>query len=218
MSRRSQPRRRSQARDQVALEAAKLLYHGACKEYIDAKREAAKSLGVKPLPSNYEVALKLLEYALSLEGESYWTRLRRLREEALKIMEAIKDLNPRLVGSVWRGIVRPESDIDIEVDSEEVELVERKLREAGYEPESVEPINLPEPMRMGSLWRIRLKTSKGSSAEIILKDHLSYMNPARCDIFGDPRKGLNLMELKEILEKEPEKLFIPKRRPRNGDR
>jgi len=35
------------------------------------------------------------------------------------------------------------------------------------------------------------------------------VNPPRCDIFGDTKKGLNQVELRRVLEEEPDKLFIP---------
>lgn len=154
--------------------------------------------------------MKLLEVALESEGEEYWRRLSDMRNEALGLMEAVSDLNPRLVGSVWRGIVKPSSDIDIEVDCEELGTVLKKLKEKDFEILGVEEINLPEPIREGSLVKIKTKTRKDYDAEIILKEHIAYLNPPRCDIYGDVKKGLTLTELKKILRKEPSRLFIPR--------
>lgn len=204
-----QKQRLQQAREAVSLEAARLLYHGACKEYIEAKKTAARRLGLKLLPSNREVALKLLEYALLIEGDEYWKRLRRLRGEALKLMTTLSEFKPRLVGSVWRGVIKPSSDIDIELDYRDPEPVKRRLLEKGYKILGEEAIEAPEPLRYGSLWRIRVKTPAGHEAELILKEHEWYAKPPRCDIYGDPRKGLNLVELKQVLEEMPDKLFIP---------
>ena len=213
-SRKPRKSRRRLLRDLVAFEAAKLLYNGEYKEYIDAKRAAAESLKTSILPSNHEVALKILEYALEVEGEDYWRRLRELREEALEVMENLSEFNPRLVGSVWRGIIKPRSDIDIEVDSEDLEGVKRKIDESGYEILGVEGINVPEPLRHGSLWRIKVRSGRGHEIEIILKEHSSYLNPPRCDIFGDPKKGLNISELRKVLREMPTALLIPEGRKR----
>jgi len=213
-SRRPRKSRRRRLRDLVAFEAAKLLYNGEYEEYIDAKRAAAESLKTSILPSNREVALKILEYALEVEGENYWRRLRELREEALEVMENLSEFNPRLVGSVWRGIIKPRSDIDIEVDSEDLEGVKRKIDESGYEILGVERINVPEPLRHGSLWRIKVRGGRGHEVEIILKEHSSYLNPPRCDIFGDPKKGLNISELRKVLREMPTALLIPEGRKR----
>jgi len=207
------PRRsRRQLRDLVAFEAAKLLYNGECGEYVDAKRAAAEALKTSILPSNREVALKILEYALEVEGEDYWRRLRELREEALEVMESLSEFNPRLVGSVWRGIIKPSSDVDVEIDSEDLEKVKGRINQLGYEILGVERIDVPEPLRYGSLWRIRIKGGRGHEIEIILKEHSSYLNPPRCDIFGDVKKGLNISELRKVLRKMPTALFIPEGR------
>ena len=198
-------------RELVAFEAAKLLYNGEYEEYIDAKRAAAEDLEASILPSNREVALKILEYALEVEGDYYWMRLRELRDEALEVMEDLSEFNPRLVGSVWRGIVKPSSDIDIELDSENLEEVKQRIEESGYKILGIERIDVPEPLRHGSLWRIRILGKRGHEVEIILKEHQNYLNPPRCDIFGDIKKGLNISELRKVLRKMPMALFIPER-------
>ena len=198
-------------RELVAFEAAKLLYNGEYEEYIDAKRAAAEDLEASILPSNREVALKILEYALEVEGDYYWMRLKELRDEALEVMEDLSEFNPRLVGSVWRGIVKPSSNIDIELDSENLEEVKQRIEESGYKILGIERINVPEPLRHGSLWRIRILGKRGHEVEIILKEHQNYLNPPRCDIFGDIKKGLNISELRKVLRKMPMALFIPER-------
>jgi len=152
-----------------------------------------------------------------MEGDEYWKRLREMRLEALELMDALREFKPRLVGSVWRGIIKPGSDIDVEVDYTDPEPVKRKLLEAGYRILEEGVIDVPEPLRQGSLWRIRIETRSGRMAEVILKEHEWYLNPARCDIFGDPKKGLNPVELRKLLEEEPDKLFIPEE-VEDGDR
>ncbi|MCL7401280.1 MAG: hypothetical protein LZ168_00620 [Thaumarchaeota archaeon] len=196
-------------REKVAEHAARILYAGRADEYIEAKKIAAKEIGTKIMPRNFEVALKLLEVALESEGEEYWARVSDMRSEALELMKIISEFNPRLVGSVWRGIVKPNSDIDIEVDCEELETITKKLRENNFEIIEVEEINLPEPLREGSLAKIRTKTSKGYNVEIILKEHSAYLNPSKCDIYGDVKRGLTLSELNRIMREEPTRLFIP---------
>ena len=202
---------RRRLRELVAFEAAKLLYNGEYEEYIDAKRAAAEDLEASILPSNREVALKILEYALEVEGDYYWMRLKELRDEALEVMEDLSEFNPRLVGSVWRGIVKPSSDIDIELDSENLEEVKQRIEESGYKILGIERINVSEPLRHGSLWRIRIFGKRSHEVEIILKEHKNYLNPPRCDIFGDIKKGLNISELRKVLRKMPMALFIPER-------
>ena len=131
-------------------------------------------------------------------------------------MTTLSRFKPRLVGSVWRGIIKPRSDIDIEVDYTDPEPVKKTLQENGYKIKGEEAIEVPEPLRQGSLWRIKVEI-ENEEAEIILKEHKWYLNPPKCDIFGDTKKGLNQVELRRVLEEEPDKLFIPEE-PEDGDR
>lgn len=148
--------------------------------------------------------------ALESEGEKYWERISEMRKEALELMEELSEFNPRLVGSVWRGVVKPNSDIDIELDCEDLEAVVAKLKENDFEILEIHKVELPEPLREGSLVKIRTQTSRGYSVEIMLKEHSAFLNPPRCDIYGDVKKGLTLTELKKLLREEPSRLFIPR--------
>jgi len=93
-------------RGRVAREAALLLYTSQEKEYKQAKKRAAETLGVRVLPSNLEVAEELDRIAEEREGASRKELLLRMRREAREIMEILEEFNPRLVGSVWRGTAR----------------------------------------------------------------------------------------------------------------
>lgn len=200
---------KKELREKVAEEAAKLLYHNIVEEYLDAKKLAAEQLGTKILPKNMDVALKILKIALETEGEEYWKRLVSLRRIACNVMEKLSEFNPRLIGSVWRGIIKARSDVDIEIDCEDLDRVLSRVVESGLKIESVERIDLPEPLREGSLARIKIRV-EDVDVEIILKEHQAYLNPARCDIYEDRKKGLTLTELKKILVEDPVKLFIPR--------
>ncbi|MHA2407272.1 MAG: nucleotidyltransferase domain-containing protein [Candidatus Ranarchaeia archaeon] len=46
-------------------------------------------------------------------SSKHWNLLRKLRESAVSIMEALVDLNPSIHGSICRGDIRESSDIDI---------------------------------------------------------------------------------------------------------
>lgn len=200
---------KKELREKVAEEAAKLLYHNVVEEYLDAKKLAAEQLGTKILPRNIDVALKMLKIALETEGEDYWRRLISLRRIAYDIMEKLSEFNLRLIGSVWRGIIKQRSDVDIELDCEDLDKVLSRIVESGLKIESVEKIDLPEPLREGSLARIKIRV-EDVDVEIILKEHQAYLNPARCHIYEDRKKGLTLTELKKILVEDPVKLFVPR--------
>ena len=102
-------------RRKVAREAASLIYSGTEKEYKQAKLKAAETLGTHFLPTNLEVAIELDKIAEENEGVARKKRLIKMRQEALKTMKILKEYNPLLVGSVWRGTIHKESDVDITI-------------------------------------------------------------------------------------------------------
>jgi len=132
---------KSNIRRRVAAEAARLLYNGVYAEYIHAKEAASSSLGVKVVPSNFEVAEELDRLADSLEGDERGSRLIQLRTKALKLMRLLREYNPVLTGSVWRGTARRGSDIDINVYSSDPNVIERLLVENGCETR-IEEVNV----------------------------------------------------------------------------
>ena len=94
-------------RIQVAKEAARLLYHNLVEDYKSAKEVACKSLGIKILPNNFEVARELDKLADEIEGTSRISLLIDMRKKALQIMEkhaitqlATVDESGRLVGVI----------------------------------------------------------------------------------------------------------------------
>ncbi|MCS7136397.1 MAG: hypothetical protein RMJ14_03785 [Nitrososphaerota archaeon] len=214
MSRR--PLDRREGRLMVARQAAMLLYEGVVSEYKEAKEVAAENLGINVMPSNYEVAMELRKYAEEVEGAVFAERLRSMREDALEVMKALSAFAPRLVGSVWRGVLTPRSDVDIEVYTDDLNAVLSKLEGAVGKILGWEEIRLPEQMKLGSLYRIRARSKRGYELEILVKEPGMLKKPARCEIFGDLKKGLSINELEELLMREPEGLRVPKSRVRSG--
>jgi predicted nucleotidyltransferase len=113
-------------------------------------------------------------------------------------------------------VLTPRSDIDIEVYTEDLNAVLSKLEGVVSKVLGWEEINLPEQMRLGSLYRIRAKSKRGYELEIVLKEPGMLKKPVRCEIFGDLKKGLSINELEELLMKDPEGLRVPKGRVRVG--
>ena len=94
----------------VAREAAVLLYSLQEKEYKQAKKRAAQTLGARILPSNIAVAEEIDMIADKTEGSSRQKNLLQMRKDALWIMKVIQDFHPKLVGSVWRGTAHRNSE------------------------------------------------------------------------------------------------------------
>ena len=119
-------------RNRVAQEAALLLYTSQEKEYKQAKKRAAMNLGTRIFPSNFEVAQELDSLCEQREGPKREEMLIRMRMEAKEIMAILKMFNPRLVGSVWRGTVHQNSDIDIHTFFQDNKEIVEKLQNQKY--------------------------------------------------------------------------------------
>lgn len=198
-------------RKKVAREAALLLYTQQEREFKQAKEKAAKMLGSRFLPTNFEVAEELDLIADEFEGDERENRLTRMRKEALEIMEILADFQPRLIGSVWRGTVNKNSDIDIVVFSQNKEAVLEALAKRNLKVIGVETV----PMAgdgCGETHHIFIELPSKDKVEVIVRKLEDINKEERCDIYGDLKRGLLIDQLREVLEKDPLKRFIPKRR------
>lgn len=196
-------------RDRVAREAALLLYSSQEKEYKQAKKRAAENLKTRILPSNSEVAEELDRIANEREGISKKKLLLRMRREAQEIMTALKEWNPRLVGSVWRGTARQNSDIDICTYSQDSLKVLNQLQNEGFNVKGSEWCSVTKEGKKESSFHIQIILSSGNKVEVVVRS-LEYLEqPEICEIYGDFKKGLTLHELAKILKEYPLQKFVP---------
>jgi len=204
-------------RRKVAREAALLLYTMQEKEFKQAKEKAAKILGLRIIPTNFEVAEELDAIADEYEGEERRKRLIRMRKEALEIMESLKEFNPRVIGSVWRGTVNKNSDIDIVVFSQNEEHIISVLREKGFK---IIGTKFTPAAKNGSraVLHVFVKLPSGDEAEIVVKPPENMYEEEVCEIYGDLKKGLTIDQLKEVLEKNPLQKFIPSKKAKLSSR
>ena len=197
------------SRHRIAREAATLLYFGAEKEYKQAKLRAAKILASRFLPTNLEVAIELDRIAEEIEGSLKKRRLVKMRLEAMIIMKILEDFHPLLIGSVWRGTIRQESDIDItlfhDIPSEIVDV----LRKNNLKITKSQWITVTERGNPLSSLHVYLETSGKQKAEIVIRSLEQKGEKRKCEIFGDELKGLTSQELKKLLEENPAEKFIP---------
>ncbi|MEM1512850.1 MAG: nucleotidyltransferase domain-containing protein [Candidatus Jordarchaeales archaeon] len=195
----------SSKRGEVAREAARLLYFRLASEYYDAKRQAARSLNVRVLPTNKEVAFELDRLASLLEGEMRVKKLKELREDALEVMLILERFIPVLVGSVWRGTARMGSDIDIRVFAEDPQDVIEELRRKGVNFK----VEVLGKNKLKKYVHIYFKTNRGNSVEVVVRPLEEKCLKEKCDIFGDEIRGLTISELKKVLREDPVRKFIP---------
>jgi predicted nucleotidyltransferase len=200
-------------RQSVAKEAARLIYIGAYEEYKQAKEAAARSLGVSPLPSNYEVALELDDIAEREEGLERTERLARMREVAQEVMRAVRNYSPVLTGSVWRGTARKGSDIDINVYATESGQVNAALDREGLKVSKSEEV--VASTRGQAIRSVHLTLKHDDFVvELVVRPLNEREEPDRCEIYGDLKRGLTLPELEKLMKTDPLRKFVPRRRYR----
>jgi predicted nucleotidyltransferase len=128
--------RSDRIREEIAQEAARLMFEEDVKEYRDAKRKAARRFGEPKavalgshLPSNAEIHAELVRLIARHEGGVLPERVLQLRLLALKHLELFAPFSPLLVGSVLKGAVRAASDVDLHLFADDPEEVETFLAE-----------------------------------------------------------------------------------------
>jgi predicted nucleotidyltransferase len=179
------------------------------KEYKQAKLRAAKTLGVRVLPSNAEVAEALDKIAMEREGEEREKGLISMRKEALEIMTLLRDTHPILTGSVWRGTARKGSDIDIVTFSDNPTAVLQRLKENGYKIMKTEWQAVTKQGNKIQTFHIHIALISGNEAEIVVRSTERMHMKEKCEIYGDVQTGLNIQQLQRTLENAPTQRFTP---------
>jgi predicted nucleotidyltransferase len=201
-----------ETRARVAKEAARLLYTGEAEEYMQAKQQATINLGLNAMPSNFEVALELDLLADQIEGE--WRRkfLVEMRNAALGVMRTLSCYGPVLIGSVWRGTARKGSDIDIVVYADELEKISSELVSAGYSVIESEDAVAVRGGRTIRSRHITLRLDGGQEVEVVVRPPEERGEEEVCEIYGDPKRGIGLMDLEKLMSSDPLRKFVPRRR------
>lgn len=201
--------RSADLRRRVAREAAILLYTSQEKEYKQAKKRAAQTLGARVLPSNLEVAGELDKIAEEREGQSRQERLLQMRTEALQVMQHLKKFHPKLIGSVWRGTARQNSDIDIVAFSSAPKAVLTQLQKNSFKVVKTEWSAVTKRGRKESSFHIHLALPSGNKVEVVVRSPERISLSERCEIYGDAVTGLSYPQLKKVLEENPLQKFAP---------
>ena len=204
-------------RRQIASEAARLIYGRQEDEYHRAKQRAARQLGhgwVQPvdLPSNREVRAEMQTWARSREGEGDRERLHALRGTALKLMRQLRAFRPRLVGDVLSGQLRADSQLELQLCSDNIAAILAILEEdssvGGLESYRVQAQQI-------ECWGIRLRLAAGeASVQIVVHDIQSARRLFRS---GTPRQSLERAGIsdvealvrRDVTEESPESLLPP---------
>jgi len=186
-----------------------LLYTSQEKEYKQAKKRAAQTLGIRVLPSNVEAARELDKIADETEGPSRQERLLQMRKEALQIMETLREFSPKLIGSVWRGTAHRNSDIDIDTFSSHPETVLARLKGKNFKVERTERQSVTKAGKAEFSFHIYLILPSGNRAEIVVREPEKMNALRRCEIYGDHITGLSYPQLRRVLEENPLRRLVP---------
>ena len=195
-------------RTRIAREAACLLYSGVEKEYKQAKLSAARALGSRFLPSNLEVAIELDGIAGGSEGQARQERLIRMRQEALAFMRLLKAYSPVLVGSVWRGTINHNSDIDIIVYHDQFDDVLNTLKKKRIRITDAEQIIVTKKGRRKGSFHIHAESPTREMIEIKVTSSEEVETKVKCEIYGDEIVGLRIGELNRLLKENPTRRFV----------
>lgn len=118
--------RRDLMREHLAHLAARLMAEDGITDYAYAKRKAAKQMGATDthhLPSNQQVEEALRSFRSLYQSDSHPGVLRQLRAQALDAMRLLEPFHPYLTGSVLNGTAGEQSDINLNVYSDDEKSV-----------------------------------------------------------------------------------------------
>jgi predicted nucleotidyltransferase len=132
-----------------------------------------------------------------------------MRKEALKTMSTLKAYNPILIGSVWRGTIHHESDIDIRVYHDDPNDILNALKKDDYKIVRTELTTVTEKGQKRASFHAYLESLTRERIEIIVRNSEELNRKEKCEIYGDEITGLNLRQLERILEENPAKRFLP---------
>lgn len=196
-------------RKRVAREAASLLYFGVEKEYKQAKLKAAKIVQFKFLPTNLEVALELDKIAEENEGPARKERLIQMRKEALTLMKILKAYKPLLIGSVWRGTIYHDSDVDIVAYHDEPEDILKILKQNNLKIMQAEWVAVTKKGKRKGSFHVYVELPTKEKAEIKIVQSLEAFMKEKCEIYGDEITGLSVQKLEKLLKENPAQRFVP---------
>ena len=196
-------------RKRVAREAASLLYFGVEKEYKQAKLKAAKIVQFKFLPTNLEVALELDKIAEENEGPARKERLIQMRKEALRLMQVLKAYRPLLIGSVWRGTICYDSDVDIVVYHDEPDDILKILKQNNLKIMQAEWVAVTKKGKRKGSFHVHAELPTKEKAEIKIVQSLEAFMKEKCEIYGDEITGLSVQKLEKLLKENPAQRFVP---------
>jgi hypothetical protein len=145
MPRHEKTRQLTGVRASIASAAARLMAEDGITDYHQAKRKAARQLGISEehasYPDNAEVEAELRADRSIYQDEDHLEILLAMRHTALELLDLLADFRPYLTGSVLDGTAGEHSTIDLLLFADSAKEVEIFLLNRGMVFEHVEPRN-----------------------------------------------------------------------------
>ncbi len=119
-------------RQQIAVEAARLINEEGIDNFQYARKKAAHRFGISnehALPDNEEILEQIKTHQSLYHDSSHKQVLKELRQIALNAMKLFNHFKPKLIGSVLLGHAHEQSSIDILVMTDSPEEVAMFLME-----------------------------------------------------------------------------------------
>ncbi len=132
-----------------------------------------------------------------------------MRKEAKEVMEFLKAFSPRLVGSVWRGTARKNSDIDIHVFFHDFLQVVQELQKRNIIAKSSEWRSVTKGGLKEESFHFYAVLDSGDAIEVVVRNPDYMGKKEKCEIYGDVKTGLTLIQLSKILQDNPLQKFVP---------
>ncbi len=189
-----QERLRPGVRASIASAAARLMAEDGITDYHQAKKKAARQLGLPEhtaFPDNAEVEAELRAYRSLYQGEEHEERVAALRQTALELLELLADFQPYLTGSVLEGTAGEHSNIDILLFADSAKEVEIFLLNRGIDVEHVDPRN----ERVEAV--LVIETDTADANLVVMPPHLERVALKYRD--GRPRERIRAEGLRALL-------------------
>jgi hypothetical protein len=185
----------SGTRASIAAAAARLMAEDGISDYHQAKKKAARQLGLHEhvaFPDNAEVEAELRAYRSLYQGEEHVEMLAAMRQTALDLLDLLDGFNPCLTGSVLDGTAGEHSHIDILLFADSAKEVEIFLLNRGIDVSHVEP-------RSDKVEAVlQIETDTVDANLVILPPHLERVSLKYRD--GRSRERVRAAELRRLVQ------------------
>ncbi|MCU7843459.1 MAG: hypothetical protein KZQ93_06430 [Candidatus Thiodiazotropha sp. (ex Monitilora ramsayi)] len=186
----------------IAYEAARLMTEYQSDDMAYACQKAAAKLGVsrrQQMPTRDEIEEALREQQRLVRGDEQQQALQQLRLNALQAMTALKRFHPILVGSVFQGTADNNSRIRLHLFADTPEEVLFTLSDLQIPwLESQRTLVFPNGAREDI--PVFQFSADGASIELIVMSTDSLHNRPLDPLDRQPIQGINLKQLREMVE------------------